>query len=127
MESQNIKSPSLLQSSSTSQLFIKDPLALMATKAVTPPQEATGPPRPNVRGSPPPQMLSQLSPLQVIQSQLGLTPQQLQLLVHHQQQQIAFQSVSIRFSIFCKFTRFTYLLKVCILFLNISCNNEIFK
>ena len=100
MESQNIKFSSLLQNSSTSQLFIKDPLALMATKAVTPPQEGTGPPRPNVRGSPPPQMLSQLSPLQVIQSQLGLTPQQLQLLVHHQQQQqIAFQSVRILFFI----------------------------
>ena len=35
------------------------------------------------------------SPMQIIQSQLGLTPQQLQVLMHHhQQQQLAFQSVS---------------------------------
>ena len=39
------------------------------------------------------------SPMQILQSQLGLTPQQLQVLMHHhqqqqQQQQLAFQSVS---------------------------------
>ena len=39
-----------------------------------------------------PGIMTQVSPLQVLQSQLGLTPQQLQLLVHHQQ--LAFQSVS---------------------------------
>ena len=51
------------------------------------------PPPPRSRGTPPPGLMTQVSPLQVLQSQLGLTPQQLQLLVHHQQQ-LAFQSVS---------------------------------
>ena len=47
---------------------------------------------PRQGGSPHPGIMTQVSPLQVLQSQLGLTPQQLQLLVHHQQ--LAFQSVS---------------------------------
>ena len=49
---------------------------------------------PRQGGSPShPGIMTQVSPLQVLQSQLGLTPQQLQLLVHNQQ--LAFQSVSI--------------------------------
>ena len=63
------------------QLFVKDPLSLMDKDS-------------NSRSQQTPMMTS---PMQIIQSQLGLTPQQLQVLMHHhqqQQQQLAFQSVS---------------------------------
>ena len=71
------------------QLYIKDQLTLMGDKEPAPNRNQGG------GGSPPHHsagIMTQVSPLQVLQSQLGLTPQQLQLLVHHQQ--LAFQSVS---------------------------------
>ena len=73
------------------QLFVKDPLSLMQVSAGS---DKEG----QVRTSP---ILNRsqsmmTSPMQLIQSQLGLTPQQLQVLMHHHQQQhqLAFQSVS---------------------------------
>ena len=72
-----------------SQLFVKDPLSLMAKG------QGENNTDQNSSRSQNPMMTS---PMQIIQSQLGLTPQQLQVLMHHhqqqQQQQLAFQSVS---------------------------------
>ena len=75
-----------------SQLFVKDPLSLMAKGQ----GENNTDQNSSTRSQNNPMMTS---PMQIIQSQLGLTPQQLQVLMHHhqqqQQQQLAFQSVSI--------------------------------
>ena len=72
-----------------SQLFVKDPLSLMAKGGENNTDQNS-----STRSQNP--MMT--SPMQIIQSQLGLTPQQLQVLMHHhqqqQQQQLAFQSVS---------------------------------
>jgi hypothetical protein len=67
---------------SQQQLFVKDPMSLM---------ESTKDRSAAVSSANSGQMVPQMSPLQVLQSQLGLTPQQLQVLMH---QQLAFQSVS---------------------------------
>ena len=75
------------------QLFVKDPLSLMQVSAGSDKegQVRTSPVLNRSQNQP---MMT--SPMQIIQSQLGLTPQQLQVLMHHhqQQQQLAFQSVS---------------------------------
>ena len=74
----------------SSQLFVKDPLSLMAKGGAENTDQNS-----STRSQNNPMMTS---PMQIIQSQLGLTPQQLQVLMHHhqqqQQQQLAFQSVS---------------------------------
>lgn len=64
------------------QVYVKDPLSLMAATQQTTTEKD------NSRS----QFSSPMQ--QLLQSQLGLTPQQLQVLMHHQQQQLAFQSVS---------------------------------
>ena len=78
----------VVRSENHSQLFVKDPLSLMAKGGDTTDQNSSRSQNPMMT-----------SPMQIIQSQLGLTPQQLQVLMHHhqqqQQQQLAFQSVSI--------------------------------
>ena len=78
----------VVRSENHSQLFVKDPLSLMAKGGDNTDQNSSRSQNPMMT-----------SPMQIIQSQLGLTPQQLQVLMHHhqqqQQQQLAFQSVSV--------------------------------
>ena len=78
------QSANLANAMANQQLFIKDPMSLMTND------------NKDNKSQQPQQMMT--SPMQILQSQLGLTPQQLQVLMHHhqQQQQLAFQSVSNR-------------------------------
>ena len=88
----------VVRSENHSQLFVKDPLSLMAKGGDNTDQNSSRSQNPMMT-----------SPMQIIQSQLGLTPQQLQVLMHHhqqqQQQQLAFQSVSIVKPIIKKITK----------------------